>query len=84
MDKQDVHINTMEYYLALKRNLAICNNMDGPRGYNAKWSKSEKTNLWFHLHVESKKQNRLIDTGNKLVVISGRSGWKVDKIDEED
>ena len=84
MDKQDVYINTMEYYLAPKRNLAICNNMDGPRGYYAKWSKSEQTNLWFHLHVESKKQNRLIDTGNKLVVIRGRSGWNVDKTGEED
>ena len=21
---------------------AMCNNMDGPRGYHAKWSKSEK------------------------------------------
>ena len=23
-------------------NLAICNNMDGPRGHYAKWSKTEK------------------------------------------
>ena len=30
----------MEYYLAIKKNeilpFAICNNMDGPRGYHAK------------------------------------------------
>ena len=30
--------------LAIKINefLPICNNIDGPRGYNAKWSESEK------------------------------------------
>ena len=37
-------------------NLAICN-MDGPRGYCAKWNKSETNIIWFHLYVESKKQN---------------------------
>ena len=29
------HIYTMEYYSAIKRIFAICNNMDGPRGYYA-------------------------------------------------
>ena len=30
----------MEYYSAIKRcNLAICNSMDGPQGYSAKWNK---------------------------------------------
>ena len=34
---------TMEYYLAIKEwNNAICSNMDGPRDYHIKWSKSEK------------------------------------------
>ena len=34
----------MEYYSAIKKegNLAIYNNMDGPRGYYAKWNKSDK------------------------------------------
>ena len=34
----------MEYYSAIKKewNNAICSNMDGPRGYHTKWSKSEK------------------------------------------
>ena len=33
-------------------NNAICNNMDGPRDYDAK----SKTNIWYHLHMESKKK----------------------------
>ena len=35
---------TIEYYSALKKewNNAICSNMDGPRDYHTKWSKSER------------------------------------------
>ena len=42
MDKENTH--TQEYYSAIKKewNLATCNNMDGPQGHYAKWSKSEK------------------------------------------
>ena len=38
------HIYTVEYYSAIKKewNNVICNNMDGPRDYHSKWSKSEK------------------------------------------
>ena len=38
------YIYTMEYYLAIKKewNNAICSNMDGPRGYHSKWSKSDR------------------------------------------
>ena len=34
----------MEYYSAIKKewNNAICSNMDGPRDYHIKWSKSER------------------------------------------
>ena len=34
----------MEHYLAIKKewNVAICSNMDGPRGYHTKWSKSDR------------------------------------------
>ena len=33
----------MEYYsLIKKRNDAICSNMDGPRDYHAKWSKTDR------------------------------------------
>ena len=37
--------------------------MDGPRGYCAnKLDRERKTNtIWFHLYVESKKQNKLIN-----------------------
>ena len=33
----------MEYCSAIKmnENFAICSNMDGPRGYHTKWSKTE-------------------------------------------
>ena len=51
--------------------------MDGPRGDHTKSSKS-KTNIWYHLHVESKEndinslnRNRLIDKENKLMVTKG-------------
>ena len=42
--KKMCSINIMEYYSALKKewNLTIWKNTDGPRGYNAKWNKSEK------------------------------------------
>ena len=32
----------MEYYSALRKNNAICSNMDGPRNYHTKWNKSER------------------------------------------
>ena len=38
------HTHTMDYYSAQKKeyNLAICDNIDRPRGYYAKWNKSDK------------------------------------------
>ena len=37
------YIYTMEYYSAIKKNdNAICSNMDGPRDYHTKRSKSER------------------------------------------
>ena len=61
-------------------NLAIWDNMLGPRRYYAKWNKSIISNIiQFHLYVESKKnktkqmnkhkkkRNRVIDTENKQV-----------------
>ena len=35
------YIYTIEYYLAIKKN-KICDNIDGPRGYYAKFNKLEK------------------------------------------
>ena len=46
----------MKYYAAIKkRNLAICNDMDGTRGYYAEQDKSVRER---QLHVEFKKQDR--------------------------
>ena len=45
MDKEDVvHIYTMEYYSAIKKeqNWVICRDVDGPRGCHTEWSKSER------------------------------------------
>ena len=41
-------------------NLAICDNMDGPRSYYAKWNKLTKkaVTIWSHSCVESKKQSK--------------------------
>ena len=75
MGKDVVHIYTMEYYSAIKKewNNAIYSNMDGPRDYHTKWVRQRKTNtIWYHVHVESKKyiQNRNIptDVENKLML----------------
>ena len=39
--------------------------MDGLWKYYAKWNKSETNSIWFHLYVESKKQNSWVQ----------RTGW---------
>ena len=49
----------MWYICKKERNLAICNNMDRSSENYAKWNKSEKDKtIWFHLYVDSKKQNK--------------------------
>ena len=50
----DTH--TTEHYSAIKKNKAICSNMDWPRDYHSKWSKPgrERQNIiWPHLYAES-------------------------------
>ena len=38
---------------------SVCNNMDGPGGYQAEQNKSEKINtVYFHLYVKPKKINK--------------------------
>ena len=51
MDKCDTHISTMEYYSLIKKewNNAICSNMDGPRAYHNKWSKSEREQILYDI-----------------------------------
>ena len=43
VDKEDAVCLTMECYSAIKKNEinAICSNMDGPRDYHIKWTKSD-------------------------------------------
>ena len=64
-----------------EQNNAICSDMDGPRDYHTKWSKSDKDK--YHmilLFVESKKwykwpylqkRNRVTDVENKFMVTKG-------------
>ena len=33
-------------------NNAICSNMNGPRDYHTKWSKSKTSIIWYCLYVE--------------------------------
>ena len=72
------YIHKMEYDSTIKRDLAICDNMDRSRWYYAKWNKSDKdklydfTCMWNLKNNNNKKnkqnKNRLIDTENKWVV----------------
>ena len=47
----------MEYYSTIKEwNNAICCNMDGPRDYHPRWSKSDRERQTYDItYVESKK-----------------------------
>ena len=60
--------------------------MDGPKG---KRSEISQTNIvWFHLHVESKKQNKTKQKQTfgyrEMVVARGDVGGRTAKIDEGD
>ena len=62
----------MAYHWAIKKwNLAICDNMDGPRGYYTKWNKSEK-DKYFMISLKCGQMNKLnktvIDKEKKRVV----------------
>jgi hypothetical protein len=56
------YMYTVEYHSAIgvkKWNLAICNNpYRSKRYYVSVISQRKKNTLWFHLQVESKKQNK--------------------------
>ena len=75
------YIYAMEYYSVIKKewNNAICRNMDGPRNYHIKWSKSARErqesyditymwNLKYDTNELIYKTNRLTDVENKLMV----------------
>ena len=83
----------MEYYSAIKKewNNAICSNMDGPRDYHTKWSKSDRerqtsydiTYMWslkkWYKRTYLQNRNRLTDIENKLTVTKGQR-WGRDKL----
>lgn len=54
----------MEYYSAIKRNSAICSNMDRPRDNHTKWS--QRNIIWYRLQVGPKKKK--LQILNSLVV----------------
>ena len=83
-----IHIYIYIYVnISLKKewNLAICDNIHGPRGYmdledtwNVRWKKINT--VWFYLYVDSKKQNKwtniekrniITGTENKQMVARG-------------
>lgn len=77
----------VEYYSAIGKEwkLAICDNMDGFRGYYVKWNKSEKGR--YHVNslicgIEKTKQmnkqnrNRVVYTEDKQVVAIGEGVWE--------
>ena len=54
----------MDYYLDKEWNLAICDNIDGPRGYYEKWNKSDR-----------ERQCDFIDMWNLKIVQMYRHDW---------
>ena len=62
-----IAFSAMEYYSAIKKNenFAICSNLDALGWHHAKQSKSEKNIVGYHLHVESKKYNKLVNITKK-------------------
>ena len=85
-----MYICVIEYYSAMEKNKSCHScSLDRPRGYGAKWSKSDKGRQipWLHLYVESNKtkqnktneqrnRNGLINTENQLAVARGK-GWAI-------
>lgn len=58
------YTHMMEYYSAIKRNSAICSNMDRPRDNHTKWS--QRNIIWYRLQVGPKKKK--LQILNSLVV----------------
>ena len=86
MDKEDVVHIYKGILLSHKkeRNITICSNMDGPRNYHTKWSKSDLDK--YHVisltcRIKKKIQmnylqirNRLTDIENKLMITKRERG----------
>ena len=84
VDKEDVAHIYNGIVLSHKKewNNAICSNMDGPRDYHTKWSKSERerqisydiTSIWNLKHDTNEliyETETDLQTENKLTVIKG-------------
>ena len=59
--------------------------MDGTRVYHTKWSKSKTNIIWYHLYVESKKDDtsKLIyktETDSDKLMVTKGEGWGIDKL----
>ena len=92
MDKEDVVYIHNGILLSHKKewNNAICSNMDGPRDYLSKWSKSDKereilydTSYMWNLKKWYKwtyLQNRFTHLENKLMVTKGEMWADEDKL----
>ena len=88
MDKEDVVHIYNGILLSHKKewNNAICSNMDGPRDYHPKWSKSERERqisydiayMWnlkkWYKRTHLQNRNRLTVIENKFMVTKGDSG----------
>ena len=75
------YIYTMEYYSGIKKewNNAICSNMDGPRDYHTKWSKSDReTQISYDIiHMWNLKKNDQMNLYKKVGGLPWwRSGWE--------
>ena len=81
-----------DYYSATKKeeNIAICDNMDGPWRYYAKWKKPDRerqishnvTHIWnLRKNTHTNKNPKLINPERRLVVARG-TGWGMGKMDE--
>ena len=86
MDKEDV-VNIYNGILFSHKkewNNAVCSNMDGPRYYHTKWSKSDRerqmpydsTYMWnpikkWYKLTYLQNRNRLIDVENRLMITNG-------------
>lgn len=71
---QGVNIHTNNSHNSASKNnltlmkFCLCDNMDGPSGYYARWNKSgqRRANIvWYHMKSKKQNRKRLTDTENK-------------------
>ena len=56
---------------------AICSNMDGPKNYHTKWSKSKTHIIWDHYYVESNKNDITYKTATDLKIMKPNLFYKI-------